>query len=209
MYPSDVKLNEYLDQVKSSHIIKGFGFPTFQALTTFTATTEVQPGTKKKVLEITPSYLLSLVQVNDEVLTDDKQKETVGFYNKYLSLLKTKNLSATNNRLVWIRKNCVNNIKYYLNPKDKKKENLIAYTQRESYPTRQVKEHSILSVLKASSNKQAKSEQPNVTPPTSFNCFHCDSHKESTEEERIQSPVDFEPNVLGETNVQWLFPRDT
>ena len=195
MFPSDITLTGYINQMKNCHLIKGFAFSTFNALKTFVLSADVIPGTRKKQLTMTPEYLMSLINANSELLNDEGKLKTRKLLERYIKACKTEEVDTSNARMNLIRKHCVANISHYLSRPNMSQESLCKYAQRETYPVRTISDPSLSILLKTVPLKNGGSKEDTLIPQC-FNCFLCEGHQETTPTEMANSKFDFHPKMF-------------
>ena len=210
IFPDDVSVNNYLHQLEKSHIIRGYAFPNFESLKIFTLLPN-ESGKRKRSLQLSPRYLISLLQVNPDLLDDSQLTSAKIMMKKYLKAT----YAGSDSRLTKIRDNVTKNIRSFLkNDSDNDKcESLDDFIERKDYPVRVINESAVNAVLKQAT--QAKPEDHNASPfanQTSLNCMLCPSAtktNESGKTDQTKSGYTFDPPVYAHVCVERIFPRDT
>lgn len=212
LFPSDITIRDYVNRMKSSHHVRGMAFSSFNALKAFVTGTEMAPGTRKKQLTMTTEYLTALIGANAdaELLEDEGHRQTKDLLQRYVKTCRTERDGPPKARLNIIRNQVVSNVRHYLTNDNASKESLYAYSQRENFPTRSLSDQGLNAILKATPvNNSASNPKSDPPLPQSYNCFLCPSASKCTENQKKECSLEFYPEVVGESNVQRVLPRDT
>ena len=145
IFPNDVTVHNYLQQLEKSHIIRGYAFPNFESLKIFTLLPN-EGGRKRRSLQLSPRYLISLLQVNPDLLDDSQLTSAKINMKKYLKAT----YAGSDSRLTKIRDNVTKNIRSFLkNDSDNHKcESLDDFIERKDNPVRVINEMAVNAVLK-------------------------------------------------------------
>ena len=213
LYP-DVTIEEYLNTLKTGVHVKGYALSCHNQLKALSMSPSL-PGSKKKHVTQNTKYVVSLAQANQELLSDDFTDRRRGMFQKVIKSCQSEKVDRTNHRLNLTRDHVVSNMKYHLEHTTSGKESLCSYSMRENFPVRAVPENALSTLLKTVASKPPPKTGTSVSlpktesmTPTAYNCFYCDADQVASPEEVEQCHFNFNPESLGNVNVQRCLPKD-